>query len=191
MRDRSVPILKIVCLGLAALIVYQLSQFATRRDPLAAFNQLAPALASAKTQPPPAPKPATNAPAAPRPGPPAQFAPPGPFGMRGMGAMPPQPPLPADIQARIDRVTQSEILAPIQRPMPMALLGIAGRDVFLRASNGQTGLVREGGELGGVKVLKIGTNRVLVEQDGRQQELMIFSGFGGESLLPQGKDQRP
>ena len=48
----------------------------------------------------------------------------------------------------------------------MALLGIAGKDVFLRAPNGQTGLIREGEELGGVKLLRIGMNRVLIEQDG-------------------------
>lgn len=91
------------------------------------------------------------------------------------------PPL---VQARIDRIAQSEILAPFIRPMPMALLGIAGKDAFLRAPNGQTGLVKEGDELGGIKLLKIGINRVLVEQAGEKKELTIFSGFGGESLLP-------
>ena len=54
--------------------------------------------------------------------------------------------------------------------------------------NGQTGMVREGGELGGVKLLQIGTNRVLVEVDGQKKELVIFSGFGSETLLPTGKD---
>ena len=68
--------------------------------------------------------------------------------------------------------------------MPMALLGIAGKDVFLRAPNGQTGLIRQGEELGGVKLLRIGVNRVLVEENGEQKELMLFSGFGGETLLP-------
>ncbi len=69
------------------------------------------------------------------------------------------------------------------RPMPMALLGIAGRDVFLRAPNGQTGLVKEGDELGGVKLLQIGINRVLVEEDGQKKELTLFSGLGSQSLL--------
>jgi hypothetical protein len=96
--------------------------------------------------------------------------------------------LPSAVQARVDRIVQSELLAPLVRPMPMALLGIAGDSVFLRATNGQTGLVREGGELGGARVLRIGTNRVLVEQDGQTKELMIFSGFGGQSLLPKDKD---
>jgi hypothetical protein len=66
----------------------------------------------------------------------------------------------------------------------MALLGIAGQDAFLRAPNGQTGLVKEGEELGGVKLLRIGTNRVLIELEGQQKELSVFSGFGSESLLP-------
>jgi hypothetical protein len=70
----------------------------------------------------------------------------------------------------------------------MALLGIAGRDAFLRAPSGQTGLLREGSELGGLKLLRIGTNRVLVEYEGKQKELTVFSGLGSKSLVPQGKD---
>jgi hypothetical protein len=92
--------------------------------------------------------------------------------------------LPPEIQARVDRITDSEILGPVMRPLPMALLGIAGNVAFLRAANGQTGLVKEGDDLGGLKLLRIGVNRVLVEQEGQKKELMIFSGFGGESLLP-------
>ena len=102
----------------------------------------------------------------------------------GMTKMPELPPI---IQARIDKITQSEILAPFMRPMPMALMGIAGKDAFLRAPSGQTGLVKEGDELGGIKLLRIGINRVLVEQAGEKKELTIFSGLGGESLLPQSK----
>ncbi len=94
--------------------------------------------------------------------------------------------IPSAVQSRVDRIVQSEIFGALPRPMPMALLGIAGRDVFLRAPNGQTGLIREGEELGGVKLLRIGTNRVLVEQDGQEKELTLFSGFGSESLLPKG-----
>jgi hypothetical protein len=91
--------------------------------------------------------------------------------------------LPPEVQARVDRVTESEILAPINHPMPMALLGIAGNMAFLRSPSGQTGLVKEGDNLGEIKLLRIGTNRVLVEQDGQPKELMIFSGLGGESLV--------
>lgn len=93
-------------------------------------------------------------------------------------------PLSASLQARVDKITQSEILAPIMRPPPMALLGIAGRDAFLRTPSGQTQILREGAELDGVRLLRIGTNRVLVEHAGEKKELMIFAGFGGESLLP-------
>jgi hypothetical protein len=108
---------------------------------------------------------------------------PGMSGMPGAGlALPPQ------VQARIDRVIDSEILAPVMRPMPMALLGIAGKDVFFRAPNGQTGLINEGEELGGVKLIRVGLNRVLVEEQGQQKELTIFSGLGGESLLSKQKD---
>jgi hypothetical protein len=109
-----------------------------------------------------------------------------PGGAPGMAQ--PGPPLPPEIQARIDRVIDSEILAPVMRPQPMALLGIAGKDVFLRAPNGQTGLVKEGDELGGVKLVRIGINRVLVEEQGEQKELTIFAGIGSESLLSAKKD---
>lgn len=106
-----------------------------------------------------------------------------PFG-GGMPGMPtPGPALAPELQARIDRVIDSEILAPVMRPLPMALLGILGNDVFLRAPNGQTGLIKQGEELGGVRLVRIGINRVLVEEQGQQSELTIFAGLGSESLL--------
>jgi hypothetical protein len=71
----------------------------------------------------------------------------------------------------------------------MALLGIAGRDAFLRAPNGQTGLLKEGEELGGVKLLRIAHNRVLIEHDGQRKELTMFSGFGSETLIPKEKEK--
>jgi len=117
-----------------------------------------------------------------RSGPNVAGRPPGLPGPPGLGAKPRE--LRPDVWARVDRITDSEILGPVMRPLPMGLLGIAGNIAFLRAANGQTGLVKEGDELGGLKLLRIGINRVLVEQEGQKKELMIFSGFGGESLLP-------
>jgi hypothetical protein len=99
--------------------------------------------------------------------------------------------VPPAVQARVDRITQSEILGPVIRPLPMALLGIAGKDALLRTPNGQTGLLREGEELGGVKLLRIGTNRVLIEHEQQQKELSVFSGFGSETLLPKGEKNPP
>jgi len=101
-------------------------------------------------------------------------------GMAGKAA----PALPLPIQARVDRVVDSELFGPVFHPMPMGLLGIAGNLAFLRAPNGQTSAVKEGDELGGIKLLRIGINRVLVEEDGQKKELMIFEGLGGQSLLP-------
>jgi hypothetical protein len=98
------------------------------------------------------------------------------------------PELPLPVRARVDRITDSEILGQVMRPLPMALLGIAGNVAFLRAANGQTGVVKEGDNLGALKLLQIGTNRVLVEEDGQKKELTIFSGYGGESLLPKPKE---
>lgn len=228
MLERSEQALKIVCLGLAALLIYQFSRLVLQRNPLAQLNIPAAiaaslssnTLAAAKStnivsRPDPA-KQATNAPGAalatnspaalPGTNSPdgnnrvASASGPG----RAMNAMRPPmmpgggpgpgmagPPLPPQIQSRLDRITQSEILGPVVRPLPMGLLGIGGQHAFLRAPNGQTGLIREGEELGGVKLLKIGTNRVLIEHEGQKKELNVFSGFGSESLLPQGKQNQP
>jgi hypothetical protein len=70
----------------------------------------------------------------------------------------------------------------------MELLGLAGRVAFLRAPDGQTGLMKEGDELGGVRLLQISTNRVLIEHEGRRKELTLFSGLGSKTLLPDGKE---
>jgi hypothetical protein len=45
-------------------------------------------------------------------------------------------------------------------------------------------LVKEGDSLDDIKLLRIGINRVLIDQGGQKKELMIFSGYGGDSLLP-------
>jgi hypothetical protein len=92
--------------------------------------------------------------------------------------------LPPEIQKRVDKISESEILGQVMHPLPMALLGLAGNAAILRTPSGQTGLVKEGDELGGVKLLRIAINRVLVEEDGQKKELTIFNGFGSESLLP-------
>lgn len=109
------------------------------------------------------------------------------FGFGG----PPSPPLPPVIKAQVDLIVNSEILGPAMHPLPMALLGIAGDTVFLRSADGQTGLVKEGDSLGDLKLLKIGINRVLVEQKGQKKELTIFDGYGGGSLLPKQDQKSP
>ena len=96
--------------------------------------------------------------------------------------------LPPEIKARVDRIYESEMFGQIMRPQPMALQGIMGNSAILRTPSGQTGLVKEGDSLGELKLLRIGINRVLVEQDGKKSELIIFEGFGGESLMPKDKE---
>lgn len=109
--------------------------------------------------------------------------------MAGMSFNPGQPPgkssveLPPAVKSRISKITDSEILGPVMRPLPMGLLGIAGEFAFLRSANGQTGLVKAGDSLDDIKLLHIGINRVLIEQGGEKKELMIFDGYGGDSLL--------
>jgi len=175
MRERSELILKITCLVFAALMLFQFSRLVLRRNPLSRVNIPAPpSLAAVPDASTAAMK--TNA----RPGPGA-----GPGRGPGPGAID----VPPEIRSRVDRIVQSEILGPFMRPLPMALLGIGDKDVFLRAPNGQTGLLKEGDELGGVKLLLIGTNRVLIEHEGQKKELTVFAGFGSETLLPKEKEK--
>ncbi len=168
MPERINPLLRMLCLVLAALIVYQLAWIVAQKDPLGPLSTVSASGSFAGEERGPK---STNA-------------------MATRGTAPQQAPIAPVIQTRIDRIAQSEILAAIVRPLPMALLGIAGKDAFLRTPNGQTGLLKEGEELGGVKLLKIGTNRVLIEHEQQQKELMLFSGFGSETLLPKG-DKNP
>ena len=160
MRERLASILRVVCFALAILLLLQFSRALFGRGPLADFDL------SNRIAPKLADPNSTNKP------------PSGP------------PPLPPDIQARVDKIRDSELLGPVMRPPPMAILGIAGKDVIFRAPNGQSGLLRVGEELGGVKLLKIGTNRILIEHENQQKELTIFEGFGGETLLSQGKESK-
>ena len=114
--------------------------------------------------------------------------PPG-MAMMGMGgSVTKVPELPLPVQARVFRITDSEILGPVIRPLPTALLGIVGEVAFVRSASGQSGMVKEGESVGALKLLQIGTNRVLVEEDGQKKELTIFSGYGSESLMPKQKD---
>ena len=206
MPERFVLALKIVCLCLAAVVLVQFSRLASGKDPLqnlripaALISRSASTNAPAATAAPAPAGTATNSlanqPAEPRTtnAIPQSSAtkPPGRSMVPGLRGGPPQPELnlPPAIRTRVERITQSEILGPIIRPMPMALLGIGGTDAFLRAPNGQTGLLKVGEELGGLKLLRIGTNRVLVEHEGQKKELMIFSGLGSETLLIKEKEK--
>lgn len=153
MPERFQPILRIVCLVLSGLVLYQVSRvLRPRGDALAAFR-------------------------------------PGKVELHAMSAAEPATSLPEEIQARVNKIKGSQILGQIVTPPPArpVLLGIAGNDVFIRAPNGQTGLVQTGEEFGGVKLLRVGTNRVVVEFEGKKIELVVFEGFGSESLL--GKEQ--
>ena len=158
MRDRLDRSLRIVCLCLAGLVLWQIvrSSAFRRSDPLPSFE--ASFAAHAAT-------PATSTNSA-----------------KAEARKPVELPPPA--RARVDRIVQSEILGAVVKPQPMAVLGLAGADAFIRTPGGQTVLLREGEENSGIKLLRIGTNRVLIEHEGQQKELTLFSGFGSESLLP-------
>ncbi len=200
MLDRAEPLLKAAVAVLGAVLVFQLVGLTRRASPLQRTQVPEPASWAPSTP--------TNAPGAPgasAPGAPPARAVPMPMPMAAGPGRPGRPgrpgpggggpgggvPLAPEVQARLDRVVQSELLGMIMRPPPMALLGIVGSDVLLRAPNGMSGLVREGGELGGVQIVRIGTNRVLVKENGEEKELTIFNGMGGESLLSKPKEGKP
>ena len=130
---------------------------------------------------------ATNTPPT-KPSMPAMNVPPGMMRGGGGGGGGKPADLAPEIKARVDRIYESELFGMIMRPQPMALQGIMGNSAILRTPSGQTGLVKEGDSLGELKLLRIGINRVLVEQDGKKSELTIFEGFGGVSLMPKDKE---
>lgn len=164
MSERSERLLKQLCLILALILIYPVVRLATRDDGLRALPKMElPSIPTASV---------TNA--SPIQAPPS--TPPDPNQ--------PNPNLPEAVRLQVEKITQSEILGPIVRPQPVALLGIAGRDAFVRSPSGATGLLREGETLDGIKLLRVGTNRVLIEESGKQRELMMFSGLGSETLLP-------
>lgn len=183
MLNRKKLLLQAVCAVLAILVITQLPSLLALGE---SFGELKPVKsAEPVVEPKGDAKPTlpTNTPT----------LPPGGTPMPGMMGMPGGRPakgaeLPAKVKARVDFIVNSELLGPVPRPLPMALLGIAGPDVLLRAPNGQMGMISEGGELGGVKLLQIGTNRILIEHEGQKKELTLFSGYGGETLLPKQKE---
>jgi hypothetical protein len=109
-------------------------------------------------------------------------------GARQAAEVPPAAASPA-LPEKHGAVASSGVLGAVPKaPPPPALLGLAGKYAILRAPGGQTDLVAEGGEIGGVKLIRIGVNRVLVEHQGKVEELSIFSGLGGAPLATPGKE---
>jgi len=174
--ERINPALRILCLVLAGLAMIQIGHLFARQR-AGADTSTDSLLVTTSEVAEPAATGTTN--------PPASSS-----AVRGSASPGSSQPLPAPVQAQIDRITQSEVLGPVMRPQPMALLGLAGPDAIIRTPDGRTGLLRVGEEFGGIKLLQIGTNRVVIEQDRQRKELMLFSGFGSESLLPREKDRK-
>ncbi len=76
----------------------------------------------------------------------------------------------------------------LEHPLP-TLVGLvdgkARRYAVFRTGEAKSLRIAEGEELNGVKILRIGTNRVLIEHRGRKVELRLFSGLGSTPLLTQ------
>ena len=178
--------------GVAALLVVQWSGLWLRQDPLSELvltdreQVLSGPVSGVSSNPVANANPATNANA----GAPSNPTMNPEMGMPGMMPGRARVVLPPAVQTRVDRITQSEILGPVMRPLPMGLLGIAGEDAFLRAPNGQAGLMRVGDELGGVRLLQIGTNRVLIEHENQKKELTLYSGSAAKACSRGNRSRR-
>lgn len=168
MPERYLILVKGLCALFTLLIVLQAGKALVGSNPLDGVVMPNPPLAPEKVvdevKDPPTPSP----------------APPGPR-MPGPRAAPKE--VSPTLQACLDQLDKSGVLGRVPKPVPFVLFGFAGNAAFLRVPNGQSGLVAEGEEFGGVKVLRIGNNRVLLEHEGKQQELTLFSGLGSESLM--------
>lgn len=105
----------------------------------------------------------------------------------------PPAPKPAAIPSRFSKISKGGMfgLPPKKRVPPPKLEGIGSDYAFIRAPNGRADIVKVGGELGGVKLLAIGINRVLIEYQGKKSELLIHNGLGGESLMPKPEEKKP
>jgi hypothetical protein len=203
--ERYARVLRLLTFGLLGLIALQAGFIARGKDPLQDLEAGAadlpavevggPVVAAEKGSAPPAPADKSSPPAVS--GGPAEKVPPapGPGGAPEKGPPPPGPgsaPPEGGLPEKYRRIASSGIFgAEPSKLVPLTLLGLAGSYAIIMTPSGQTDLVPEGGELGGVKVLKISTNRALVEYQGKKQELTIFSGLGSDSLLPSGKETSP
>lgn len=177
MPNRADYVFKTVCVLLAALVLVQVVRLFRIPDPLETLDWPSLAVLAVETNVPPATtRRESNTPPTMAPG--------------GMNERFPAG-LASNVQDQINVILQSEILGSLPRPQPLLLLGIAGEHALLQTPTGQSGLAAEGETLGGIKVIQIGTNRVLVEVEGRPQELILFPGLPGESLLPNTQPPRP
>lgn len=183
MSERIEKLLKLACLCFGGVILFQLAGI--MRAGGTAEKLVVPEIAVVEpeeTEPDASPETPPDVP----PGFPAGMPPGMPMTMPGGPPGMPGgrgPSLDPALQARVDVILKSEMFGPVPKPPPMALMGIAGSHAMLRTDNGQTGLIAVGETLGDTKLLRIGTNRVLVEKDGEEKELTLFSGYGSESLL--------
>jgi len=165
-HEYSIILLKLLCLALGVLMATQVYGMMSERDPLqdleasSAAPLLKPAESSGGPEEPETPaKPAAGKP-------PAVTLPEcyGPITAKGIfGVMPPRP------------------------PIPILLEGIGSDYAFIRSARGRSGLVKAGDTFDGIKLIRIGQNRVLIEIKGKQKELIMYGGLGGESLVPRGK----
>jgi hypothetical protein len=185
---RLVRILRVAGGGLAILLAIQLYWYANEEDPFAGID-FSESVVVAKVDASPAHPPA-GASAEKSPSTVVASAPEQPP-KAPASAGPPDGAPKETAPKQYDMVQTSGIFGkvPAKETPPPVLFGFIGRYAILQAPDGAIDLVPEGGEIGGVKVLKIGVNRAVVLFQGNEMELMVFDGLGSAPLTtPQKKE---
>lgn len=76
-------------------------------------------------------------------------------------------------------------------PSEPLLKGITNERAFVQLPSGTVVLLRVGEERDGIKLIAVAPNRALIEHGGKQQELIIYSGLGSDTLLTPEKGLQP
>ena len=194
MRSRIIVALRIACILLLGSIGLQAYQYATEDDPLKDLldgswgSELDERRSEQAVQPPVA---AGKKTADPKKTEASEKKTPGPEGQAKKTSGEEHP---APLPERYAVVQSSGVFGkepPRKSPPPPGFLGVMGRYAILRSPDGKTDLVLEGGSFGGAKLLRIASNRVLIEFQGKQIELTVFSGLGSSTLTPAPEKKGP
>lgn len=88
-----------------------------------------------------------------------------------------------EVKVAVTIIKKSGVFGSPPKPRPSSLIGIAENVAFIQTPSGSVQGIEIGQTIQNVKVIKIDTNRVLIEENGKQRELTIYSGMGSETLI--------
>ena len=94
----------------------------------------------------------------------------------------------AQVKTSIEIMKRSGLFGSPPKPRPSTLIGIAGDMAIIQTGSGGTKAMSVDETFQNVKLLKLDTNRALIEENGKTRELTLYSGMGSESLIDKGGD---